>query len=124
MLTRFSFTFLCLLLLFVVATNGQTFYGTTNVTEFRKGRDAEFRNKEESPLKSEDFDSFKGLNYFPVKKAYRVNATFKRTADEKYSYTSSRVIWAKSDPPSPRMSLYRSAPGSSAVKKVKRVRSF
>ena len=83
MFIRILFSCLCLLLLFS-AGNGQTFYGTTDAREFRKGRDAEFRNKEESPLKPEDFDAFKGLNYFPVDKAYRVNATFRRTADEKY----------------------------------------
>ncbi len=66
------------------AANAQTFYGTTDLKTFRAGRDAEFRNKEESPLKEEDFAGFKGLNYYPVDKAFRVNAKFKRTADEKY----------------------------------------
>jgi uncharacterized protein (DUF1684 family) len=83
MLTRPLLACLVTLLLFSIA-NGQTFYGTTDLAEFRKGRDAEFCNKDESPLKPEDFASFKGLNYFPVSKAYRVNATFTRTADEKY----------------------------------------
>lgn len=72
------------MLMLAVAGTAQTFYGTTDVSEFRKGRDAEFRNKDESPLKPEDFDSFKGLIYYPVDKAYRVTATFRRTADEQY----------------------------------------
>src|SRR5688572_18248503 len=80
---KFSFTFLLALSLFSVV-NAQTFYGTTDLKTFREGRDAEFRNKDESPLKPEDFDTFKGLNYFPVDKTFRVNAAFKRTADEKY----------------------------------------
>lgn len=63
---------------------GQTFYGTTDVQIFRAGRDSEFREKKESPLKEEDFLTFKGLNYFPVSKAWRVRATFTRTADEKF----------------------------------------
>jgi uncharacterized protein len=64
--------------------SGQTFYGSTDVKAFREGRDAEFRDKAESPLKEEDFDKFKGLNYFPINTAYRVTATFTRTPDEKY----------------------------------------
>ena len=68
----------------VAAVSAQKFYGTTDVKNFRMGRDAEFRNKTESPLKEEDFAAFKGLNYFPVDKAFRVKAAFKRTADEKY----------------------------------------
>ena len=83
MFTRVLISFLCVLIL-TVAGSAQTFYGTTDVNEFRKGRDAEFRNRDESPLKPEDLDAFKGLNYYRVDKAYRVNATFKRSADEKY----------------------------------------
>ena len=77
--------FWLLLMLFAVATtSAQTFYGTTDVKIFREGRDTEFRSKTESPLKAEDFDRFKGLNYFPVDKKFRVKAEFTRTADEKY----------------------------------------
>ncbi|MBK6749229.1 MAG: DUF1684 domain-containing protein [Acidobacteria bacterium] len=64
--------------------NAQTFYGTTDLQTFRDGRDKEFRNKEESPLKAEDFAKFKGLNNYPFDKAFRVTAVFERTADEKY----------------------------------------
>jgi len=77
------FTFLFTLSLFTVV-NAQSFYGTTDLKTFRDGRDAEFRDKELTPLKPEDFDSFRGLNYFPVNKTFRVNAAFTRTADEKY----------------------------------------
>lgn len=71
-------------LLFFVDANAQAYYGTTDLKEFRDGRDAEFRNKEESPLKSEDFAKFKGLNNYTFDRAFRVTATFERTADEKY----------------------------------------
>ncbi|MBK7933541.1 MAG: DUF1684 domain-containing protein [Acidobacteria bacterium] len=64
--------------------NAQTFYGTTDLKTFRDGRDKEFRNKDESPLKAEDFAKFKGLNNYPFDKAFRVTAVFERTADEKY----------------------------------------
>jgi uncharacterized protein (DUF1684 family) len=80
---KLLFTLLLTLSLFSMV-NAQSFYGTTDLKTFRDGRDAEFRNKEESPLKPEDFDGFKGLRYFPVNKAFRFNATFKRTVDEKY----------------------------------------
>ena len=78
--------FLLLLLLFGFSTtaSAQTFYGTTDVKTFRDGRDKEFRNKDESPLKAEDFPVFKNLNYFPVDKNFRVAADFTRTSDEKY----------------------------------------
>jgi len=66
------------------AVHGQTFYGSTDVKVFRDGRDHEFRDKEESPLKEEDLAAFKGLNYFPVDDAFRVRARFTRTPEEKY----------------------------------------
>jgi uncharacterized protein (DUF1684 family) len=66
------------------AANGQTYYGSADLTTFRDGRDKEFRDKVESPLKEEDLAGFKGLNYYVVNKAFRVTATFARTADEKY----------------------------------------
>src|SRR5687767_7643948 len=71
-------------LLFAVYAQAQTFYGTTDVKIFREGRDKEFRNQTESPLKEEDFAAFKGLNYFSETKEFRVIAKFTRASDEKY----------------------------------------
>lgn len=73
-------------LIFVIAAAcyGQTFYGTTDVKAFRAGRDKEFRTESTSPLKPEDLTGFKGLNYFPVRRSFRVAARFHRTPDEKY----------------------------------------
>lgn len=71
-------------LVLAAAASGQTFYGTTDVKLFREGRDAEFRNKEKTPLTEADFAAFKGLSYFTVNDSYRVEALFERTADEKY----------------------------------------
>lgn len=73
-----------LFLAFGSAVSAQTFYGTTDLTVFRDGRDKEFRNKSESPLKEEDFAAFEGLNYFPVDKDLRVSAQFTRTPSEKW----------------------------------------
>ncbi len=64
--------------------SAQTYYGSTDITVFREGRDKEFRNKEESPLKEEDFAGFAGLNYFAVDEAFRVNADFTRSAGEEW----------------------------------------
>jgi len=76
---------LCLFAFCLFASaHGQTFYGSTDVDEFRAGRDKEFRDKKESPLKEEDFATFKGLNYFAVDNRFRVKATFTRTPSEKY----------------------------------------
>lgn len=62
----------------------QTFYGSPDVKLFRDGRDKEFRDKKESPLKDEDFAAFTGLNYYPEDKRFIVRAKFTRTVDEKY----------------------------------------
>lgn len=80
-----KFFVLCILVFgSAVLGNAQTYYGSTDVKAFRDGRDKEFRDKKESPLKEADFAAFKGLNYYAVNKAFRVTATFDRTVDEKY----------------------------------------
>jgi len=76
--------FLLLVFSFSMTANAQTFYGTSDLKVFREGRDKEFRNKEDSPLKDEDFSIFKGLDYFPVNKKFQVNADFTQTTDERY----------------------------------------
>ena len=78
------FAFLFLISAFAVFAEAQTYYGSTDTKIFRDGRDKEFRNKAESPLKEEDFPRFAGLNYFDEDKKYIVKADFKRTSDEKY----------------------------------------
>lgn len=75
---------LFVVLAFAVFAEAQTFYGSTDTKIFRNGRDKEFRNKDESPLKEEDFPKFEGLKYFDENKKYIVKADFKRTSDEKY----------------------------------------
>src|SRR5436190_33935 len=71
-------------LLFVSGISAQTFYGSTDLKTFREGRDKEFRDKKESPLKDEDFSRFAGLNYYPVDKNFRVTATLRRTPSENW----------------------------------------
>ncbi len=80
---RLFFT-IFLLIAFGSLAYSQTFYGTNNLKTFREGRENEFRNKDESPLKKQDFAEFKGLNYFAENKRFAVKATFTRTSDEKY----------------------------------------
>ncbi|MEZ5426146.1 MAG: DUF1684 domain-containing protein [Pyrinomonadaceae bacterium] len=75
---------LTVLIFWAVVVPAQTFYGTDDVKAFREGRDREFRNRNESPLKKEDFDEFRGLNYFPPDEGFRVSAGFRRTEDELY----------------------------------------
>lgn len=80
-----KFLVLCSVILSLAfAASAQTFYGSTDVNAFREGRDKEFRDKKESPLKDEDFAAFAGLNYFPVDAKFRVKAVFTRTPSEKY----------------------------------------
>lgn len=79
------FAALCILVFGLFsAASSQDFYGSTDVKLFREGRDKEFRNRKESPLKDEEFATFKGLNYFPVDKRFRVKAVFTLTPSEKY----------------------------------------
>lgn len=81
---KIMFLFILVFSGFVADMRAQTFYGTTDLKVFIDGRDKEFRDRNESPLKDEDFDSFKGLNYYPVDKNFRVTATFTRTPSEKW----------------------------------------
>jgi len=68
----------------VSGISAQTFYGTDDLTVFREGRDKEFRDRKESPLKEEDFAAFKELNYFPVDNNFRVAAQLTRMSSEKW----------------------------------------
>jgi len=72
------------LCLFASGVAAQSFYGSTDLKVFRDGRDHEFRDKEESPLKEEDFTTFKGLNYYLNDNDFRVTASFARTPSEKW----------------------------------------
>lgn len=69
---------------FASGIQAQTFYGSTDLKVFRDGRDEEFRDKKQSPLNEQDFAAFKGLNYYPVNKDFRVTATFTPTPSEKW----------------------------------------
>lgn len=53
--------------------------GLGAILKFRAARDAEFKDSAQSPLSPADRDSFKGLCYFDIDLAYRVNATFTQT---------------------------------------------
>lgn len=75
---------ICALIAHTETARAQTFYGTTDLKEFRAGRDKEFRSKDESPLTEADFANFKGLQYFDTNKKYRVTANLTKTAAEKY----------------------------------------
>lgn len=53
-----------------------------NLLAHRASQDSSFKVGEHSPLAPEDKQTFTGLAYFPIDEAYRVQATFKRTAHE------------------------------------------
>ena len=81
---KFFLYSILLVLLFNNFAAAQTFYGTDDLKIFRAGREQEFRNKDESPLKENDFSTFNGLRYFSPDKRFLVKAKFKRTTDERY----------------------------------------
>ncbi len=68
---------------FAFTANAQDFYGTTDLKKFRGGYDKEMRDKATTPLTEEDFPFFKGVDYFPTNKAYRVKANFADTSEQK-----------------------------------------
>ena len=71
------------LVIFTGSVKAQSFYGTTDVNEFRKGRKKEL-NKKGSPLLDADLKKFTGLNYYKTSEKFRFKAKFKKSSDEKY----------------------------------------
>lgn len=51
--------------------------------KFQRKLNKQYGSVKKSPLKAEDLAVFKGLDFFEVDLAYRVEATFKRTPNEK-----------------------------------------
>jgi uncharacterized protein (DUF1684 family) len=64
-------------------TEAQTFYGSTDEKAFREGRNREMCDQKETPLKTEDYVGFKELVYFDSNPAFRIEATFRASTDEK-----------------------------------------
>ncbi|MEO9077625.1 MAG: DUF1684 domain-containing protein [Gelidibacter sp.] len=69
--------------LFLVMGCAQKKHSIQGETEFQKDLNSEFKDASKSPLKKKDRRDFKGLDFFKVDSAYVVQATFKRTPDEK-----------------------------------------
>jgi uncharacterized protein (DUF1684 family) len=78
---RFAVLTILLLPAFVCFVQGQTNYDAAAVKNFRELRDTGFRSRNQSPLLSDDFLKFKGLEYFDVSEGYAVKAKFEKTAD-------------------------------------------
>lgn len=72
-----KYIFLFPLLMMMACNNptGNDHYAL-EVTQWRKEKDASFKTDENSPLDSVAKSVFKGLLYFPVNEAYRLEATF------------------------------------------------
>ncbi|MEP6925591.1 MAG: DUF1684 domain-containing protein [Pyrinomonadaceae bacterium] len=78
------FLFLLSLAVNAQISRAQDFYGTTDLKTFREGRDKEFRDPKESPLREKDFATFKGLKYYSLDQTFRVAAEFKPTRGAKF----------------------------------------
>ncbi|MEX0844771.1 MAG: DUF1684 domain-containing protein [Balneolaceae bacterium] len=52
------------------------------IEAYRDSLNTEFQNPENSPLISEDFENFTGLDFFPIDLAYYLKAKFVRTPDQ------------------------------------------
>ncbi len=74
---------LIIVLLFATTLFGQQKFNADSVMAFRKELNADFANKDKSPLTAKDIKSFKKLDFFPVNESFFVNAQFVRTPNEK-----------------------------------------
>ena len=70
-----------LLMSCVWLAKAQTIYDTQTLESFREIRDRSFRNAGETPLLTEDFLKFKGLEYFETDAKLAVKAKFEKTSD-------------------------------------------
>ncbi len=73
----FYFLYFNSLVLFAQETHTET------SREFQDNLNKEYANSDESPLMEDDLKSFKGLDFYPISEHYIVEATFKRTPNEK-----------------------------------------
>jgi uncharacterized protein len=72
--------FLFLLNCFLLAAQ-ETKTGSSK--EFQETLNKEYANRDESPLTDEDFNAFRGLDFYPVNSKFIVEAQFRRTPNEK-----------------------------------------
>jgi len=66
-----------------LVTNAQESWTVQSVEEFQKTINAEFADREESPLMDEDFKVFKTLDFYPVNEKFAVEAKFVKAENEK-----------------------------------------
>lgn len=52
------------------------------ISQFQYALNVEFSDKKTSPLKSEDFNNFKQLSFFPINESLKITANFERTPNE------------------------------------------
>lgn len=74
---------LLILTAFLAFANFASAQSETDVARFRAIREKQFKDRNVSPLRAEDFLKFDHLSYFPETEKYRVKATFSLTPDEK-----------------------------------------
>jgi uncharacterized protein len=79
---KFAVLTFFVLVSFVCVANAQTDDESYNVRRFREIRDKSFRNPGETPLLNEDFQKFKGLEYFDLNTKLIVNAKLEKTTDQ------------------------------------------
>jgi uncharacterized protein len=79
---KFAVLTIFLLISFVCVVKAQTDDENYNVKRFREIRDKSFRNPGETPLLNEDFQKFKGLEYFDLNTKVIVKARLEKTSDQ------------------------------------------
>ncbi|WP_306351057.1 DUF1684 domain-containing protein [Flavobacterium sp. '19STA2R22 D10 B1'] len=72
---------LCLVLSLSACGQGQV--KEKSSAQYQKELNEEYADRKKSPLKEEDFEHFKSLDFFAINDTYKVTAQFVRTADEK-----------------------------------------
>lgn len=76
-----KFIFIVLFLLVFTNVMAQSSY-QTEILAWQDELNASFLDEEESPLSKKELKKFKGLDFFPIDSAYRVEAKFIRTPNE------------------------------------------
>lgn len=71
-----------LLLLLISCNKSTPKYTLADSEEFQQQLNDEMLDEKTTPVPPEDFENFKGLDFFPLDEEYIVQANFKRTADE------------------------------------------
>lgn len=83
MINSFNITILLLFFTLNLASAQSSKNKIAEIESYRDSLNTAFKNPELTPLKQEDFETFTGLNFFPINLEYYVKARFERASGAK-----------------------------------------